>query len=77
MIEIVALINAIEEDGLDDDGQVWLAWRSTHEDEGMGCVAVSHADLTVMESTENPEELGAIVERVVLADRAKKERPAP
>jgi hypothetical protein len=77
MIEIVALINAIEEDGLDDDGEAWLAWRSTHEDEGMGCVAVSQADLTAMESTEKPEELGAIVERVILADRAKKEDPAP
>ena len=73
-IEIVALINAIEEDGLDNDGEAWLAWRSTHEDEGFGCVAVSFADLTVMESTENPEELSAIVERIILSDRATKEQ---
>lgn len=72
-IEIVALVNAIEEDGLDEDGAAWLAWRSTHEDAGMGCVAVSQADLTAMESTETPEELSAIVERVILSDRATKE----
>ena len=72
-VEIVALINAIEEDGLDEDGAAWLAWRSTHEDAGMGCVAVSPADLTAMESAETPEELSAIVERVILSDRATKE----
>jgi hypothetical protein len=76
-IELVALINAVEEDDDDDDGEAWLAWRSTHEDDGMGCVAVSHADLTAIESTEDPDDLGAIVERVILADRAKKERVIP
>jgi hypothetical protein len=75
-IELVALINAVEEDGQDPDGEAWLAWRATHEDEGMGCVGVSPANLKAMEATENPEELRAIVERVILADRASKEEVA-
>lgn len=76
-IELVALMNAVEEDGQDPDGEAWLAWRATHDDEGMGCVGVSPTDLKAMESTESPEELLAIVERVILADRASKEEVAP
>jgi hypothetical protein len=72
-IELVALINAVEADGDDPDGQAWLAWRRTHEDGGFGCVLVPPEDLVRMESTEDPEELRAIVERVVLADRGDKE----
>jgi hypothetical protein len=75
-IELVALINAVEEDGQDPEGEAWLAWRATHDDEGMGCVGVSPAALKAMESTEDPEELLAIVERVILADRASKEEVA-
>jgi len=33
-IELVALVNAVEEDGQDDDGATWLAWRASHEDAG-------------------------------------------
>jgi hypothetical protein len=72
-IELVALINALEEDGDDPDGQAWMAWRSQHEDGGMGCVGVSQEDLKTMEETEDPGELAAIVERIILADRATKE----
>ena len=72
-IELVALVNAVEEDGQDPEGMAWLAWRATHEDGGLGCAAVSPADLEAMESTSNAEDLRAIVERVVLADRATKE----
>ena len=36
-------------------------------------MAVSAEDLTSMESTEDPEQIRAIVERVILADRATKE----
>jgi hypothetical protein len=75
-IELVALINAVEEDDQDSDGEAWLAWRAAHDDEAMGCVGVSPADLKAMESTESPEELLAIVERVILADRASKEEVA-
>jgi hypothetical protein len=75
-IELVALINAIEEDGQDDDGDAWMAWRATHEDGGMGCVGVPAADLKAMEATTAPEELHAIVERIILADRATKEEVA-
>jgi hypothetical protein len=72
-IELVGLINAVEEDGQDPDGEAWIAWRSGHEDGGMGCVGISPDDLRVMENTEDPETLLAIVERIILADRAKKE----
>ncbi len=72
-IELVALINAVEEDGQDPDGEAWLAWRATHDDEGVGCVGVAPSDLKALESTESPEELLATVERVILADRASKE----
>jgi hypothetical protein len=39
-------------------------------------VAVSSEDLTLMESTNDPEQIRAIVERVILADRATKEEVA-
>ena len=74
-VELVALINAVEEDGRDPDGAAWLAWRSTEfEDNAMGCVAVPHDDLTLMEETADHEQLRAIVERIILADRAIKEQ---
>jgi hypothetical protein len=72
-IELVALINAVEEDGQDPDGEAWLAWRAEHEDKGMGCVGVPPADLKQMEEAEDTEELVGIVERIILADRATKE----
>jgi len=74
-IELVALINAVEENGQDPDGAAWFAWRSAEfDDEGMGCVAVPHDDLAVMEKTGDASELRAIVERIILADRAAKEQ---
>ncbi len=39
-------------------------------------LAVSPEDLALMESTEDPDELRAIVERIILADRATKEEVA-
>lgn len=72
-IELVALINAVEEDGNDPDGEAWLAWRKSHEDGGMGSVLVPPEALASMEATEDPEELRTIVERLVLADRQTKE----
>lgn len=71
-VELVALINAVDEGGDDPDGAAWLAWRATHEDEGMGCVGVAPGDLARMEAAEDPDELRAIVEQIVLADRATK-----
>ena len=76
-IELVALVNAVDEDGLDPRGEAWLAWRATHDDEGMGCAVVAAADLEAMEAAESPEALRAMVERIVLADRAGKEHRAP
>lgn len=72
-IELLALVNAVDEDGDDPGGAAWLAWRRTHEDEGMGCAPVPEDDLRLLERTTDPDELRAIVERVVLADRATKE----
>jgi hypothetical protein len=72
-IELVALINAIEEDNQDPDGEAWRAWRAEHDDQGMGCVGVTPADLRLMEETEDPEALAAIVERIILTDRVTKE----
>jgi hypothetical protein len=39
----------------------------------MGCAPVSPEDLAAMEQTDDPEQLRAIVERIVLADRRGKE----
>jgi hypothetical protein len=72
-IELVALVNAVEEDGRDPDGAAWMAWRSAaFEDDGLGCVGVRPAELESMEQTEDPEQLRAIVERIILSDRATK-----
>jgi hypothetical protein len=73
IIEVVGLINAIEENGEDPLGVDWMSWRQSFDDNGLGCVAVSPEDLTLMESTDDPEQIQAIVERVILADRATKE----
>lgn len=76
-IELVALINAVEEDGRDPNGTSWLHWRvSEFDDGGLGCVAVPPEELTLMERTEDPEGLRTIVERIILADRAGKEQAA-
>jgi hypothetical protein len=72
-IELVALINASEEDGEDPDGEAWMSWRRTHEDAGMGCAAVSPEELRRLEETEDPGALRALVEQIILADRAGKE----
>ncbi len=73
LIEIVALINAVDEEGSDPEGEAWLAWRRSHEDEGLGCAPIPPAELARMEATEDIEELRAIVESVILADRRAKE----
>jgi hypothetical protein len=77
-VELVALINAVEEDGADADGTDWMAWRATSfDDDGLGCVGVPPSELALMEATDDADELRAIVERVILADRASKERSTP
>jgi hypothetical protein len=76
VIELVGLINAVEEEGTDPDGEAWLAWRRAHEDGGLGCVIVPPGELSRMEATDDPDELRAIVEGVILADRRAKEVPA-
>jgi hypothetical protein len=73
MIEVVGLINAIEENDEDPLGEDWMGWRQSFDDNGLGCVAVSPEHLTLMESTDDPEQIRVILERVILADRATKE----
>ncbi|HEY1446101.1 MAG TPA: hypothetical protein VGF51_14500 [Acidimicrobiales bacterium] len=73
-IELVALVNAVDEDGHDPDGSSWLQWRvAEFDDDGLGCVGVSPSELARMESTEDPIQLRAMVERIILADRSAKE----
>jgi hypothetical protein len=75
-IELVALVNAVDEDASDPEGSAWMEWRVREfDDDGFGSVGVDPADLTLMERTDDPAELRAIVERVILADRARKEKP--
>ncbi len=73
IIELVGLINAVEENDADPHGEAWLAWRCAHDDGGLGCVIVPPADVSRMEATEDADELRAIVEQVILADRRAKE----
>ena len=73
-IELVALINAVEENEADPDGADWMAWRvAAFDDGGLGCVGVPPSQLALMEETDDTDELRAIVERIILADRASKE----
>jgi hypothetical protein len=77
-IALVALINTTELEGQDEDGTAWLAWRqSEFEDQGMGCVGVTPADLSALERTEDPAALAALVEAIILADRVAKEAVRP
>lgn len=77
-IDVVALINAVEAEGRDADGDAWLDWRRrVFDDQGMGCARVAEEDLTLLESTEDADEVRSIVERIILADRRAKERIPP
>ncbi len=75
VVELVCLINVVEEDGADPDGEAWLAWRRGHEDGGLGCVLVPPEELQRMEAADDPDAIRAIVEGVILADRGTKEIP--
>lgn len=73
-IEVVGLINAVEEHGDDADGSDWMAWRvAEFDDDGLGCVGVPATQLALMEESADADALRAIVERIILADRATKE----
>jgi hypothetical protein len=73
-VELVALVNAVDEDGHDPDGSSWKEWRvNEFDDDGLGCVGIAPADLALLEETDRPDQLRAIVERIILADRSAKE----
>jgi hypothetical protein len=72
-IELVALVNAVEKHDADPDGESWLAWRKTFDDEGLGCAPVPATELDRMERSTDPAELRSVVERIILDDRAAKE----
>lgn len=73
-VELVALVNAVDEDGHEPDGSSWKEWRvNEFDDDGLGCVGVPPADLALLEETDDPDQLRAIVERIILADRSAKE----
>jgi hypothetical protein len=73
-IELVALVNAVDEDGHDPEGSSWMQWRvAEFDDDGLGCVGVDPADLALMEETDDRDRLREIVERIILRDRATKE----
>ncbi len=72
-IDVVALINAVEENDEDPDGEAWLTWRRTYDDEAFGCAPVPPEALAQMEATTDSGELRSIVERVILTDRRTKE----
>jgi hypothetical protein len=77
-IELVALINAVEENGDDTDGSAWMAWRTAEfDDDALGCVGVPEDQLALMEATEGADQLRALVERIILTDRARKEEGPP
>ncbi len=77
-IELVALINAVEENGEDGDGAAWMSWRVTEfDDDGLGCVGVPPDQLARLVQTDDVDELRGIVEAIVLDDRARKERGGP
>ena len=77
-IELVALINAVEENDGDTDGSAWMAWRAAKfDDGGLGCVGVPENQLALMEETEDAEALRSVVERIILDDRATKEEVSP
>jgi hypothetical protein len=74
-IELVALVNAVDEDASDPDGTAWMEWRvSEFDDDGFGCVGVDPGDLALMEGSDDPPALRALVERIILADRSRKEQ---
>jgi hypothetical protein len=76
VMEVVGLVNAVESDDRDPLGDAWLAWRRTEfEDGGLGCAAVAPADLVRMESARDADALHAVVEEILLADRAAKQAP--
>jgi hypothetical protein len=73
-VGLVALVNAVDEDGHDADGSAWMSWRRAEfDDDGWGCAAVPPEALAQMEGTDDVAALRDLVEQLVLADRAAKE----
>ena len=55
-IELVALVNAVEENGEDADGSAWMDWRRDEfDDNGLGSVGVSSDDYEALRNSSPPE----------------------
>ena len=72
LIEVVAVIDAFDEDGLDPDASEWIDWRNSFEDAGHGCVAVPVEIEEAIDAPESPSEVLDRIEMLILADRISK-----
>jgi hypothetical protein len=71
-VQLIALIDASEENDEDPSGEHWLEWRRSLDDKGIGCCPVTEADNERMDAIADPNELRHFVMGVVRADAAAK-----
>lgn len=69
LIHVVAVIEAVDEEGVDLEGEAWIRWRRAHSDEGHGCVVLSPTEFKLIGDTEDEDELRRITEMAILRDR--------
>ena len=72
LIEVIAVIDAFEQDGLDPDASEWIDWRKSFEDAGHGCVGVPVELEEAIDAEQSPTELLDRIEMLILADRSSK-----
>lgn len=72
MIEVVAVVEAIEEYSEDPHGEAWLNWRRSFQDGGHGCVGISVDELELLDSLEDELEMRLLVEQIILSDHRAK-----
>ncbi len=73
LIEVVAVVDAYEEDDLDPGATEWIAWRNSFEDGGHGFVAVPQDLEEAIEADHDPGELLDRIEKLIVTDRIAKE----
>lgn len=72
-VEIVALISAEEQSGSDPDSLEWLAWRDSVDDARSSYIVMPPDAVAAIDSTEDDEEILAIIERAVVEGHNAKE----